>query len=153
MYKQDLVLNNLQRLISHKIQPTNQPTLLLLGIFHATTFKCTCASADRFTCWRVDLQQNIYYHCWYCPSITLLSLTQNYIATKHVVVFTIREIQDSTRIPTRFVSQPLAMSIILFSRHRERKNILNNSMYTSYNPWKMNYGINALRSCSSWLLI
>ena len=32
MYKQDLALNNLQWLICHKNQPTNQPTEIILFI-------------------------------------------------------------------------------------------------------------------------
>ena len=31
LHKIDLALNNLQKLISHKTQPTNQPTYFILG--------------------------------------------------------------------------------------------------------------------------
>ena len=31
--KMDLALNNLQRLICHKIQPTNQPLILLVIVY------------------------------------------------------------------------------------------------------------------------
>ena len=37
MYKQDLALNNLQKLICHKTQPTNQPTNQQIASFYSSS--------------------------------------------------------------------------------------------------------------------